>query len=298
MLNFKHLHYFWMVAKQGSVVKASESLHVTPQTISGQIQHLEQSFGQALFEKAGRGLQLTDAGKLVLSYADDIFALGDELEDRMQHADVDAPVVLRIGITDSVPKTIASRILQPALNMHERVRLVCRESSQENLLAEMALHKLDMVLADGPIPSNLGIRGYNHKLGSSSVSFLAARTLADTLEDDFPICLDGQSILIPSEGSQIHMPLLHWFQTQHVTPRITGEFDDSALMKAFGRDGAGIFVVPSAISDDVCEQFDAKELGRTEALNESFYVIANDRHLSNPAIEFIVDKARTWLENT
>ena len=239
MLNFKHLHYFLIVAKQGSVTKASESLHVTPQTISGQIHSLENEFGYPLFEKAGRGLQLTHFGKVALSYAEEIFALGDELQDRLQHADTDSPLVLRIGVADAVPKTIASRVLKPALNMHERVRLICKENNQENLLAEMALHRLDMVLADGPIPQHLGIRGYNHKLGSSSMSFLAEKTLTDSIKDNFPECLNDRDMLIPSDVSQVHLPLLHWFQALHLTPRIVGEFDDRALMKAFGRDGAG-----------------------------------------------------------
>lgn len=285
------------MAKKGGIIKASESLHVTPQTISGQISKLESDLGLALFEKAGRGLQLTSAGKVVLGYAEEIFALGDELQERLQHVDEEAPVVLRIGVTDAVPKSIASRILQPALQLHERVKISCKESSQENLLAEMALHRLDMVLADGPIPANVGIRGFNHKLGTSGVSFMAAHDVANALQGEFPGCISDAPMLLPGEANQIHLPLMNWFEANELSPRITGEFDDSALMKAFGRDGAGIFVVPTAIATEVAIQYDAIEIGRTSTVTESFFVIANERDLSNPLVSEIIESARHWLED-
>lgn len=294
MLNFKHLHYFWVVGRQGGIVKASEYLHVTPQTISGQVSLLEEQVGQKLFEKAGRGLQLTDTGKLVMSYADDIFSLGDELEERLIHADEEQPIVLKVGVADAVPKTIASRVLRPALQMNERIRFVCRESSQENLLAELALHRLDMVVADGPIPNNLGIKGFNHYLGASSISFLAAASL-NLDPESFPKCLNNAPLLLPSDVSQISAPLMQWFTEQNLSPRIVGEFDDSALMKAFGQDGVGVFVVPTAISEEVAEQYDAIELGRTDDVRDLFYVITSDRRSSNPAIQTIIEAAREWL---
>jgi LysR family transcriptional activator of nhaA len=295
MLNFKHLRYFWVVAKQGSVVKASESLHVTPQTISGQINQLEADLGQPLLKKAGRGLQLTSTGKLVLSYAEEIFALGGELEERLQHTNSDEPIVLRVGVADAVPKSIASRILRPALTLQEHIRFVCKENSQDNLLAEMALHRLDMVLADGPIPNNVGIRGFNHKLGASGISFMASSKITEQLHGHFPQCLNDAPLLLPSDVSLVHLPLLQWLEDNQLTPRITGEFDDSALMKAFGHDGVGVFVVPSAIAEDVSKQYEAIEIGRTDEVTESFFVIVNERNLSNPAISTIIENARHWL---
>ena len=295
MLNFKHLRYFWVVAKQGSVIKASESLHVTPQTISGQINQLEADIGQALFTKAGRGLLLTNVGKLVLSYAEEIFALSGELEERLQHVEEDQPIVLRIGVADAVPKSIASRVLKPLLAMRERIRFVCKENSKDNLLAEMALHRLDMVLADGPIPANVGIRGFNHKLGACGISFMAANKIADQLHGDFPACLNNAPLLLPSDVSLVHVPLLQWLQDQQLSPRITGEFDDGALMKAFGHDGVGVFIVPTAIAADVSRQYEAIEIGRTSDVTESFYVIVNERNLSNPTITTVISGARDWL---
>lgn len=294
-MNFKHLRYFWAVAKHGGIAKASESLHLTPQTISGQISQLESEMGVKLFEKAGRGLALTETGQLVLSYAEEIFALGDELEERLQHSDIDVPMVLRVGVAESVPKSIASRILKPALHMQERVRLICKENSQDLLLADMALHRLDIVLADGPIPTNLGVKGFNHKLGSSTISFMAVPDVAEKLSGDFPSCLNEAPLLIPSSVSQIHLSLLQWIQDKELKPFIEGEFDDSALMKAFGRDGAGVYVVPSAIAQDVAIQYDSVEIGRTDEIKESFFAIANERNSSNPAVNEIIESARSWL---
>ncbi len=297
MLNFKHLRYFWVVAKQGGVIKAGESLHVTPQTISGQISQLEDSLQSKLFEKSGRGLKLTEIGKVVLGYAEQIFALEDELEERLRHADSNVPRVLKVGVADAVPKSIASRILKPTLNLEEHVRIVCKENNQENLLAELALRKLDIVLADGPIPNHIGVRGYNHKLGSSGMSFMATEKLASTLDGSFPSCLNDAPMLLPSAVSQVQSSLLQWFQEHQLAPKITGEFDDSALMKAFGHEGAGVFVIPSAISEDVARQYQTVEIGRTEEVKESFFVISHERNISNQGVTEIIERARFWFKN-
>jgi LysR family transcriptional activator of nhaA len=186
MLNYKHLHYFWVVAKQGGIARASERLHLTPQTISGQISLLEDNIGEALFSKAGRNLELTETGRLVLSYADEIFSLGGELEEALRNLPPDRQMIFRVGIADVVPKTIAYRLLAPALSMSEPVRIICRESNLASLLAELALHRVDMVIADGPIPPGVNVRGFSHVLGECGISFLAVTHLARSLCKDFP----------------------------------------------------------------------------------------------------------------
>lgn len=295
MINFKHLHYFWVVAKQGGITRASESLHITPQTISGQIGLLEEQIGQALFKKVGRKLVLTELGRMVLSYADEIFALGGELEEAIRETPSKRPLTFKVGVADVVPKSIASRLLAPALELNDHVRIICKENSLANLLAELALHRIDMVIADGPIPPGINIRGFNHPLGECGISFLALPTLAKSLGNNFPQCLNGAPLLIPSEINVVQARLLKWFDKFHITPRIVGEFDDSALMKAFGQTGAGVFVVPTAIAAEITNQYGVDVIGKTEEVREQFYAISVERQISHPAVAAITDSAREWL---
>ncbi len=297
MINFKHLHYFWVAAKQGGVVRASEILHITPQTISGQINLLEEQLGEALFRKAGRKLELTETGRVVLSYADEIFALSDELEASIRTAITNRTPLIRIGISDAVPKSIAYRLLAPALTGEERVRFQCRENSLASLLGELALHRLDLVIADGPMPEGLGVRGYNHPLGDCGICFLATAELAQTLRDEFPVCLTGAPILMPSNSSLLHANLMQWLDNHHIYPNIVGEFDDSALMKAFGQAGTGIFIVPSAISAEVEKQYQVQRIGQTEKIRARFFAISTERRISNPAVAAINAAARDWLNS-
>lgn len=297
MINFKHLHYFWMVAKQGSITKASEHLHITPQTISGQISLLEEQLGKALFSKVGRNLELTDTGHMVLSYADEIFSLGSELEQSVRIASSDRTQLLRVGIADSIPKSIAYRLLAPAMSLEDPIRLVCKENSLEDLLGELALHKLDMIIADGPIPPHLAVRGFNHFLGECGTSFMAAPNVIKQVEGDFPACLRGAPFLIPSDQSLIQIQLLQWLEKHHLHPKIMGEFDDRALMKTFGQAGAGVFIVPSAIAMEVAKQFQVEIIGSTEEIREQFFAIATEQRLSNPAIVAITDAAKGWLKH-
>ncbi|UTW00238.1 transcriptional activator NhaR [Marinomonas rhizomae] len=297
MINFKHLHYFWMVAKQGSITKASEHLHITPQTISGQISLLEEQLGKALFSKVGRNLELTDTGHMVLSYADEIFSLGSELEQSVRIASSDRTQLLRVGIADSIPKSIAYRLLAPAMSLEDPIRLVCKENSLEDLLGELALHKLDMIIADGPIPPHLAVRGFNHFLGECGTSFMAAPNLIEQVEGGFPACLRGAPFLIPSDQSLIQIQLLQWLEKHHLHPKIMGEFDDRALMKTFGQAGAGVFIVPSAIAMEVAKQFQVEIIGSTEEIREQFFAIATEQRLSNPAIVAITDAAKGWLKH-
>ena len=232
----------------------------------------------------------------MLSYADEIFSLGNELQEALHNLPSDRPMVFKVGVAEVVPKTIAYRLLAPALELPDPVRIVCKESSLDNLLAELALHRIDMVIADGPIPPGLNVRGYNHALGECGVSFLAVPKLARSLSKRFPQSLDGAPLLLPSEINVVQTRLLQWLDGLHIHPRIVGEFDDSALMKVFGQAGAGIFVAPSAIADEVARHYGAKIIGSTDDVREQFYAISVERRLSHPAVVAITETARAWLK--
>ncbi len=296
MINYKHLHYFWAVAKQGGITRASKHLHLTPQTISGQISLLEDTLGQALFSKAGRNIELTETGRLVFSYADEIFSLGGELEQMLRNLPVDRPVAFKVGVVDAIPKTIAYRLLLPALELANPVRIICRENSLDELLSELAVHRIDLVIADGPIPSGLSVRGFNHLLGECGISFLASPTLANSLNKDFPNNLNNAPMLLPSAINLTQARLLDWLDGLHIYPRIVGEFDDSALMKAFGQAGTGVFTVPTAIAEEVADQYSVQIIGNTEEVREEFYAISAERRISHPAVAAITETARAWLK--
>lgn len=295
MINYKHLHYFWMVAKEGSIARACERLHLTPQTVSAQITLLEEKFGAELFTRAGRSLSLTETGRLVLSYADEIFSLGGELEEMVHNLPAGRPLVFKVGVADVVPKSIAYRLLAPALALPEPVRIVCRENTLDALLADLAVHRIDLVIADGPMPASVNVRGFNHALGECGVTFLAAPDLAQALQGDFPHCLNGEPLLLPGEMTVVQSRLLSWFDGLHIVPRVIGEFDDSALMKAFGQAGAGIFIAPTPIAAEVERQYGVQAIGTTDEVREAFYAISVERRISHPAVGAITSSAREWL---
>lgn len=295
MINYKHLHYFWVVAKAGSIARASEKLHLTPQTISGQLGLLEDSLNVALFTRVGRNLELTENGRLVLSYAEEIFSLGGELKEMLQNLPEGRPLVFRVGVVDVVPKSIAYRLLAPALELPEPVRIICQEGAVDSLLADLALHRVDLVIADSPIPSSVNVRGFNHPLGDSGITFFATRKLARKLKGKFPQNLNGMPLLLPGETTAAHSRLEQWLDSQHIYPRITGEFDDSALMKAFGRSGAGVFIAPTAIAEEVLKQYSVIAIGQTDKVREQFYAISVERKISHPAVAAITETAREWL---
>ena len=292
MLNYKHLHYFRTVAKAGAINRAAEKLHLTPQTLSGQISSFEERLGVALFRRSGRRLELTDAGRTALTYADEIFHVGAELEDALQNRAAARVHPFRVGIADVVPKAIAYQLLAPALTLAEPVKLVCREDRLEQLAAELSIHRLDMVLADRPLPSSMDIKGYSHPLGECGIAFLAAKSVARKLKSDFPDTLHGAPLLIPGEDSALRVPLLRWMEKKGVTPTIVGEFDDSALMSAFGQAGAGVFPVPLTTARAVMDQYKVIELGRTLDIRERFFAISVERRLSHPAVLAVSDAAR------
>jgi LysR family transcriptional regulator, transcriptional activator of nhaA len=297
MINYKHLHYFWVVAKEGSIAGASERLHITPQTISGQLSLLEENLGEPLFIRSGRNLELSEAGRMALSYADEIFTLGSELEDVVRNLPDGRPLVFKVGVTDVVPKSIAYRLLAPALQLTEPVRIICRENNFDALLAELALHRIDLVIADSAIPPAVNVRGFNHHLGECGISFFAIPELADKLCNGFPQSLNGAPLLLPGEMTATQSRLLKWLDKLHLHPRIVGEFDDSALMKAFGQAGTGIFIAPSPIAAEVEKQYGVVAIGNTDEVREQFYAISVERRISHPAVAAITETAREWLNH-
>ncbi|MDH5183296.1 MAG: transcriptional activator NhaR [Gammaproteobacteria bacterium] len=295
MINYKHLHYFWVVAKEGGIARASERLHLTPQTISGQLSLLEENLGEALFNRVGRNLELTEIGRLTLSYADEIFTLGGELEEMVRTLPSGRPLVFKVGVADAVPKSIAYRLLAPALELPDPVRIVCKENNIDTLLTQLALHKIDLVIADSPIPQAVNVRGFNHQLGECGVSFFAVPELAQTLSGNFPHNLNGVPLLLPGELTVAHRRLLDWFNKLKIHPRIVGEFDDSALMKTFGQAGTGVFVAPTPIAAEVEKQYGVVTIGQTDEVLEQFYAISVERKISHPAVVAITETAREWL---
>lgn len=294
-LNYKHLHHFWAVAKAGSVKRGSERLHLTPQTLSGQIAALEDAMGVVLFRRAGRRLELTEMGRTVLSYADEIFQVGGELEEVLRGQPAGRPLQFRVGVADVVPKSLAYRLLAPAMALSEPVRIVCREDKLERLLAELAIHRLDLVLADRPMPPEMDVRGYNHKLGECGIAFFARAKLAARHRRGFPEALHGAPLLVPTEDTAVRGRLMRWFAARRIQPHIIGEFDDSALMKAFGCGGIGIFIAPTAIRQEVCDRYGVQLVGRTEEVTERFFAISLQRRLTHPAVAAISAAARREL---
>ncbi|MDP3085729.1 MAG: transcriptional activator NhaR [Rubrivivax sp.] len=295
-MNYKHLHYFMQVAKLGGVARASEQLHLSSQTISGQIQLLEEALGSALLAKSGRGLVLTEAGRLVLGYAQEIFSTGAELEAAVRgHPKRGHTLEFRIGVAEVVPKSLACRLIEPAMLLPQPVRIVCREWKLDTLLAELALHRIDLVISDAPIPPAISVRAYRHRLGASGVSFFAAPAVFERCTGAFPGCLDGAPMLMPGEDSVLGQRLRTWFQANALEPRIVGEFDDSALAKAFGRRGAGIFVGPSVLAREIESQFNVKTLGLAFDLVEEFFAISVQRRVTHPCIVAITQAARNEL---
>ena len=294
-VNFKHLHYFWVAAKAGGIVRAGEQLHTTPQTLSGQIKLLEDRLGRRLFRKSGRKLELTDDGRVALRYADEIFGLGSELEAAMRErrrSGGDQVLEFRVGIEDAVAKSVAYKLLEPALALAEPMRLICTEGHFDDLLAQLALHRMDLVIADEPLPRRLAVKAYNHALGSSAMSFFCAPELARRLQGPFPACLNGAPMLIPGATSTVRSQFESWLTLHGLHPRVVGEFADGALMKAFGREGRGVFISPSVVEHETCVQYGVQVVGRSADLVEQFYAISAERRITHPGVAAITHAAR------
>ena len=294
-LNLKHLRYFWSVASHGSIARAAEALYLTPQTISGQLRELEQQVGFELFARDGRNLVLTETGRLVFSYADEMFRLGLELQDVLAGGTPGSALTVKVGVAMVVPKLLAYRVLEPVLKLPESVRLICHEAPLVDLLADLAVHKLDVVLADSPVNPTLNIRAYNHALGESGISFFAVPEQAETLKTEFPNSLDGARMLMPSGGSNLRRNLEGWFERHRIKPLVVAEFEDRALMKAFGERGIGVFTSPSAVDQDVLDKYGVAVIGRTREITERYYVISAERRIKHPAVSAITEAARSEL---
>ena len=295
-MNFRHLHYFWVTAKAGGVMRAGEQLHTTPQTLSGQIKLLEEGLGRKLFRKSGRKMELTEDGRLALGFADQIFTLGMELESAVRQAHGGKPILdFRVGVADSVAKSVAYRLLEPALSIPEPVRLICSEGKFPDLLSQMALHRLDLVIADEPMSRRLSVKAFNHPLGSTAMSFFCAPQLKKSLTGDFPQCLNGMPMLIPGASASVRHQLEGWLTRHQVHPRVIGEFDDGALMTAFGREGRGVFMGPTVLEDETVAQFDVEVIGRSSELVEEFHAISVERRITHPCVVSITDAARGRL---
>jgi LysR family transcriptional activator of nhaA len=294
-LNYHHLLYFWTVAKEGSVAKASTTLRLAQPTISGQIRALEEELGEKLFARAGRGLVLTDVGRLVYKYADEIFSIGRELREAVKGRPSGRPLTLNVGIVNILPKLVAYRILEPALRLNEKVRVVCREEAQERLLGDLSVNAIDVVLTDAPLPPALNVRAYNHMLGECGVSVFASRELANQLRKDFPRSLNSAPALLPTKVTTLRRSLDLWFTESELQPDIRGEFDDTALMMVFGQAGDGVFFGHTVIEDEIMRQYDVELVGRIESIRERFYAITVERRLKHPAVVALSRAAREEL---
>jgi len=292
-VNYKHLYYFWATAKAGGVVRASEQLHITPQTLSTQIKLLEGRLGCTLLRKSGRRLELTEDGRTALRYADQIFALGTELEAALGRTLGDEQSLdFRVGIADAVPKSIAYRLLEPALALDRPVRLIGHEGKMPDLLAQLSVHRLDLVIADEPMSRRTSVKAFNHALGTTAMSFFAAPALCNTLGADFPACLDAAPMLIQGRASAMRQRLDLWLSEQGLRPRLIGEFDDAALLKAFGAQGRGVFMSPTVLEDETCVQYGVQVLGRSSELVEEFFAISVERRVTHPCVVAITASAR------
>lgn len=292
-MNLRHLYYFWKVASAGSVTRAGEELHLTPQTVSGQVQLLERQLGKELFTRRGRRLELTEDGKFVLGYANEIFALQAELEGMVRLQRTGRPSAFRIGVADAIPKSLAYRLLEPALQLPNPHRVVCTEWRLDSLLSELAVHRLDLVIADLPLPDTAEVRAFSHRLGESPVSFLAEPSLARRCRRlSFPACLDGAPMLLPGSDSAMRAKLVRWFGKLKLRPQVVGEFDGSSLMAAFGETGFGVFAAPSVLADELHERHGVVQIAETREIMAEYFAISVERRLTHPCVQAITQAAR------
>lgn len=294
-LNYHHLLYFWLVAREGGVAPAAKRLRLAHPTVIGQIRSLEEALGEKLFVKQGRHLVLTDIGRVVYGYAEEIFALGNELLETVKGRPTGRPLRLVVGIADVVPKIIAKRLLDPARTPPLSCRIVCHEDKTERLLSALSAHSFDVVLTDSPLSSRSAVKAFSHLLGECGVTFFAAGKLAERTKKNFPRSLDGAPVLLPTETTTLRRSLDHWFDAHGLRPIVEGEFEDSALLKAFGQDGAGVFAAPTAIEDAVCKQYEVDVVGRAPELRERFYAISVERRIRHPAVVAICQAARAEM---
>ena len=292
-LNYHHLLYFWVVAREGSIVRASKELRLAHPTISGQIHRLEEVLGEKLFARKGRHLVLTESGRIAFRYADEIFSLGREFVDTLKGRGSERPLRLVVGVADVLPPSLVRRCLEPAFRLGQAVQVICRaDKSVEEFIAELALHKVDVVIADGPAGPGIAVRAFSHLLGECGTTFFATAKLAASVRRRFPHSLTGAPFLLPGAPSVVRRSLENWFDAQDIRPKIVAEFDDSALAKDFGEDGMGVFAVPTVIEAEVRRDYRVRVVGRADAVRQQFYAISVERKIKHPAVAAICEFAR------
>ena len=294
-LNYHHLFYFWMVAREGSIARACEQLNLAQPTISTQLRKLEEDVGGKLYRRVGRNLALTDSGQLVFRYADEIFSLGRELTQTIRGQPTERPLRLAVGVAQTLPKLAAYQLVAPALEMDHPVRLVFREDHPERLFAELALHSLDLVLTDAPLPGSINVKAYNHPLGECGVSFMGTPALAKRFRDGFPDSLDKAPLLLPTTNTMLRRALDRWFGDRSIRPLTVAEIEDSAVLKVFGQEGAGLFAVPTVVEERVRDQYGVELVGREDSVRERFFGISAERRIKHPAVVAITENARQRL---
>ena len=294
-LNYHHLLYFWVVAKEGTIAAACKELNLAQPTISAQLRALERSLGEKLFTRVGRNLALTETGHVVYRYADEIFSLGRDLLDTIQGRPTGRPLRFNVGVADVLPKLVAYRLLEPALHLPEQVQLVCYEGSPPELLTKLAVYELDLVLSDSPIGPDVRVRAFNHLLGECGVSIFGTKNLATKYRRRFPKSLDGAPLILPTANTALRRAMEHWFDSEDIRPSVVGEFEDSALLKVFGQSGVGLFAAPTVIEKEVQRQYNVKVVGRLESVRERFYAISVEKKVKHPAVLAIANEARRKL---
>lgn len=291
-LNYNHLRYFYAVARHGSIVKAAEAVHVSPQTISGQLSQFEDYLGKPLFDRIGKRLVMNDAGKLAYSYAEDIFSLGHELQQSLGAGYATQQLVFTVGVTDVIPKILASNILLRCFELGGEVKIVCREGDFDSLMGELAMNKIDLVVSDRPLAPGTPIKAYSHELGASGLSFYATKKHARKLAKSFPQSLDKSEFLISGDKSNQRINLQSWFEREGINPNIVAELDDSGLMKYLGQMGLGVFCTPTTIESHVTQQYNVAVVGRSDQVQERYYAISPERKVRHPGVRLLLDSAR------
>ena len=288
--NYKHLYYFWVVAKEGGISRAADKLDMAVQTVSAQVRELERSLGYALLKPAGRGLVLTEAGLATMKQADQIFQLGEALPARVRDA-VSAPIVrLAVGICDGLPKLVVRRLIQPAM-VEPNLHLLCHEGSLNDLLGDLALHRLDVVLSDRPAPANPNIKLYSHSLGTSTIGWYGSAELVAAAGQDFPRSLGNVPLLLPTAHTAVRDRVDQWFEQRAIRPRVVGEFADSALLKTFGASGMGVFPAAEWVHDDLLAYYAVKRLGPCEGVSEQFFAIGTEKKVHHPLVQRLLQPA-------
>jgi len=294
-LNYHHLLYFWSVVREGGVARAAAKLRLSQPTVSAQVHQLEDALGAPLLRREGRGLVMTDTGRVVFRYADEIFGLGRELQETLRGRPSGRQAEMTVGVANAVPKLIVYRLLRPATRGPDKLTLVCREGSTEQLLTELASHGLDVLITDTPVAPHVRVKVFNHLLGESDTAFFGTREQAARLRRRFPKSLHGQPLLVPTRNTALRRGLDDWFEQSGIRPRVAGEFEDSALLKAFGQGDGVVFPAPAAIARDVCRVYGVHVIGRTAEVREKYYAVSAERRVKHPGVLAITSAGRDEL---